>query len=207
VTIQNNHITGSSGSSNDTVFLAGNWNGTTGTTVNISGNVLADFDNGASGFNLSNVTGTIADNVIDGASYYGFLLANDTNVDVTGNTFKNIENPDPSVLTWGAGIRTYTPGPEFGLNLDNNTFTDNAVGLGIRVGSDINPAAITITNNTFSGNGNAIVNQGTATTDIAPSGNTTFDGVLLSGATDAQLYVISDNILMRSTSAPLAKWC
>ena len=127
---------------------------------------------------------------------YAFLLANNTAVDVTGNTFANIVNPDPATsATWGAGVRTYTPGSAFALNLDGNTFTDNAVGLGIRAGSDVAPGAITITHNVFNGNDNDIVNQGTATTDLAPSGNNTFDSVLLSGATDGQLLALADKML------------
>ena len=197
VTLTNNHITGvtSSGGNFDAVFVAGNWNGTTGTQVSITGNVFTG-SAGVSGFNLSSVHGTIANNTIDGLSYYAFLLANNTAVDVTGNTFANIVNPDPATsATWGAGVRTYTPGSAFALNLDGNTFTDNAVGLGIRAGSDVAPGAITITHNVFNGNDNDIVNQGTATTDLAPSGNNTFDSVLLSGATDGQLLALADKML------------
>ena len=197
VTLTNNNITGvtSSGGSLDAVFIAGNWNGTTGTQVSISGNVFTGSP-GLSGFNLSSVHGTIANNTIDGLSYYGFLLANNTNVDVTGNTFANIVNPDPTVGSWGAGVRTYTPGPFFGLDLDGNTFTNNAVGLGIRAGSDVAPGAITITNNVFNGASQThIVNQGLTTTDVTPSGNNSFNSVLLSGATDDQLLALADHVL------------
>ena len=197
VTLTNNSITGvtSSGGSLDAVFIAGNWNGTTGTQVSISGNVF-NGSPGLSGFNLSSVTGTIANNTIDGLSYYGFLLANNTNVDVTGNTFANIVNPDPTVGSWGAGVRTYTPGPFFGLDLDGNTFTNNAVGLGIRAGSDVAPGAITITNNVFNGASQThIVNQGLTTTDVTPSGNNSFNSVLLSAATDDQLLALADHVL------------
>ena len=132
--------------------------------------------------------GTVADDSDRGVSYYGFLLANNTNVDVTGNTFANIVNPDPTVGSWGAGVRTFTPGPEFGLNLDGNTFIDNAVGLGIRVGSDVDPGAITITNNVFTGDSQShIVNQGLTTTDVTPGRHQQLDSVLLSRATDDQL--------------------
>ena len=197
VTLTNNSITGvtSSGGSLDAVFIAGNWNGTTGTQVSISGNVFTGSP-GLSGFNLSSVHGTIANNTIDGLSYYGFLLANNTNVDVTGNTFANIVNPDPTVGSWGAGVRTYTPGPFFGLDLDGNTFTNNAVGLGIRAGSDVAPGAITITNNVFNGASQThIVNQGLTTTDVTPSGTNSFNSVLLSGATDDQLLALADHVL------------
>ena len=194
VTLTNNNISGVTGSG-DAVFVAGNWNGTTGTQVSISGNVF-NGSAGVPGFNLSSVHGTIANNTIDGLSYYGFLLANNTNVDVTGNTFANIVNPDPTVGSWGAGVRTYTPGQFFGLDLDGNTFTNNAVGLGIRAGSDVAPGAITITNNVFNGASQThIVNQGLTTTDVAPSGNNTFNSVLLSGATDDQLLALADHVL------------
>ena len=194
VTLTNNSISGVTGSG-DAVFVAGNWNGTTGTQVSISGNVF-NGSPGVSGFNLSSVHGTIANNTIDGLSYYGFLLANNTNVDVTGNTFANIVNPDPTVGSWGAGVRTYTPGQFFGLDLDGNTFTNNAVGLGIRAGSDVAPGAITITNNVFNGASQThIVNQGLTTTDVTPSGTNTFDSVLLSGATDDQLLALADHVL------------
>ena len=197
VTLTNNSITGVTSSSGnlDAIFIAGNWNGTTGTQVSITGNVFSG-SAGVSGFNLSSVHGTIASNTIDGLSYYGFLLANNTNVDVTGNTFANIVNPDPTVGSWGAGVRTYTPGQFFGLDLDGNTFTNNAVGLGIRAGSDVAPGAITITNNVFNGASQThIVNQGLTTTDVTPSGNNTFNSVLLSGATDDQLLALADHVL------------
>ncbi len=148
-----------------------------------------------SGFNLSSVTGTIADNTVHGLSYYGFLLANNTDVDVTGNSFSNIVNPDPSNATWGAGVRTYTPGASFGLNLDGNSFTDNAVGLGIRLGSDLPPGSVTITNNTFDGNTHDIVNQGTPTSDLTLGGDNIFDSVKLSDATDDQLLALSDKMV------------
>ena len=115
---------------------------------------------------------------------------------MTGNTFANIVNPDPTVGSWGAGVRTYTPGPFFGLDLDGNTFTNNAVGLGIRAGSDVAPGAITITNNVFNGASQThIVNQGLTTTDVTPSGNNSFNSVLLSGATDDQLLALADHVL------------
>ena len=115
---------------------------------------------------------------------------------MTGNTFANIVNPDPTVGSWGAGVRTYTPGPFFGLDLDGNTFTNNAVGLGIRAGSDVAPGAITITNNVFNGASQThIVNQGLTTTDVTPSGTNTFNSVLLSGATDDQLLALADHVL------------
>ncbi|MFZ4410990.1 MAG: beta strand repeat-containing protein, partial [Paracraurococcus sp.] len=197
VTFVGNRVTLVDAGDFDLMQLAGNWNGTTGTTVDFSGNVV--IDNSApgdnSGFNLSSVTGTITDNIIDGISYYGFLLANDTAVTVSGNTFQNIVNPDPGLsATWGSGVRTYTPGTLFSLTLTDNTFTDNYIGLGIRDGS---PTDITATGNSFSGNTFDVLNRGlTAVTinnaDASDSifggtvndtlAGTAFDDVLFGGA-------------------------
>jgi hypothetical protein len=163
----------------DLMQLAGNWDGTTGTQVTIADNVVNDQSVGISdnsGFNLSSVTGTISGNTIDGISYYGLLLANDTDVVVSGNTFQNITNPDPTVLTWGAGVRTYTPGTLFNLELDGNTFINNAVGLGIRDGS---PTSITATNNTFTDNQDDVVNRGNTVVTVtnADSSVTLYGGL------------------------------
>ena len=58
------------------------------------------------------------------------------------------------------------------------------------------PGAITITNNVFNGASQThIVNQGLTTTDVTPSGNNSFNSVLLSGATDDQLLALADHVL------------
>ena len=67
--------------------------------------------------------------------------------------------------------------------------------MGIRAGSVIAPGAVTITNNTFDGNANVVVNQGTATTDVVLAGNNAVDTVQLSGATEAQLLALADHIV------------
>lgn len=197
ITVQNNHITGVVGDPSffDSFFVAGDWNGTTGTQVNFTGNVITDSPD-ALGLNLSNVAGTIANNIFNGIADYGVMLANNTDVDVTGNVFANIVNRDPSVTpTWGSGVRTYDPGAFYDLNIDGNIFTGNYAGIGVRLGSDVAPGAVTITNNVFSGNGHHIIHQGTAATDILIAGNNTFDSVLLSDATDAQLLALADQII------------
>jgi hypothetical protein len=137
----------------DGLFLAGNWDGTTGTTASISNNVWERV--GSSGMNLSNVSGTISGNRFSKVTYYGALLANGTNVDVSGNTFDQTINPDLTVRTWGAGVRFYTPGPGFGARITGNTFTSNYVGIGVRMGSptaDITGRDVYAHQNNFVGN-------------------------------------------------------
>jgi len=138
----------------DGLFLAGNWNGTTGTVVSIKANVWSVV--GSSGMNLSNVKGTISGNRFSYVTYYGALLANGTNVDVSGNTFDHTVNPDLTVRTWGAGVRFYTPSnPGFGARITGNTFSSNYVGIGVRMGSptaDITGLDVYAHQNNFVGN-------------------------------------------------------
>ncbi len=115
-----NHVYGTAAGW-DAVMMARGYDGGSSsdyqTSVNIESNV---FDNAptATGLNLSNVQGTVANNTFSGLEYYAILLANDTYTTISGNTFKEITNPDPSVVTCGAGIRFYAPSdPE--LSSDN----------------------------------------------------------------------------------------
>jgi len=135
------------------LFLAGNWNGTTGTVASIKGNVWSTLD--SAGMNLSNVSGTISGNQFSHVTYYCALLANGTNVDVCGNTFDHTINPDITVRTWGAGIRFYTPSAGFGARMTGNTFSTNYVGIGVRMGSptaDITGLDVYAHQNNFVGN-------------------------------------------------------
>ncbi len=181
----------------DAVLLAGDWNGATGTAVTIQDNVIGDASpNGGSGLNLSSVQGTILGNTFQNISYYGLLLANDTNVSVANNQFSGIVNPDPTgVPTWGAGIRTYTPTANFGATITGNSFTNDYVGIGVRLGSDITGLPFTISDNTFTGNTYDIIDQGTSTSTVTPGGDNVFDGVTLSAATLSDLYKIEDKIV------------
>ena len=115
------------------LFLAGNWNGATGTVVSIKANVWLAV--GGPAMNLSNVSGTISENHFSYVTYYCALLANGTNVDVKDNTFDHTINPDITVRTWGAGVRFYTPSTGFGARITGNTFSSNYVGIGVRMGS------------------------------------------------------------------------
>ena len=135
------------------LFLAGNWNGTTGTVASIKGNVWSTVD--GAGMNLSNVSGTLSGNQFSYVTYYCALLANATNLDVCGNTFDHTINPDITVRTWGAGIRFYTPSAGFGARMSGNTFSNNYVGIGVRMGSptaDITGMDVYAHQNNFAGN-------------------------------------------------------
>jgi hypothetical protein len=136
------------------LFLSGNWNGATGTVASIKSNVWSTV--GGPGMNLSNVKGTLSGNRFSYVTYYGALLANGTNLDVSGNTFDHTINPDPTVRTWGAGVRFYTPSnPGFAARITGNTFSSNYVGIGVRMGSptaDITGLDVYAHQNNFVGN-------------------------------------------------------
>ena len=189
-----NHIYGTA-TDWDALLLAGNWNGTTGTVVDIEGNVL-DNASTAAGLNLSSVSGTITGNIFSGIAYYGLLLANETNVTVDNNQFTNIVNPNPAgSTTWGAGVRAFTPLTNWGVNLNGNSFTNCYVGFGIREGSSLTSSQMTVTGNTFTSNTYDIINQGTPSTRFNPDGTNVFDGVTLSSATTSQLLTLADKVL------------
>ena len=108
VTVDDNYLTNPTASDgSDAIFIIGNWNGTTGTAVSITNNVLSDpltGSTGSTGLNLSSVTGNITGNHFSNLHYYAILLANASgNMTISGNTFDGIINPSPgSVPTWGA---------------------------------------------------------------------------------------------------------
>ena len=87
--------------------IAGNWDGTSGTQVDIEGNVEQNVR--ATGFNLSDVAGTISGNTFHNVDFYAFLLANNTSVTVSGNTFNNVANPDAADFPATGAVRFYTP--------------------------------------------------------------------------------------------------
>jgi hypothetical protein len=135
------------------LFLAGNWNGATGTVASIRDNVWSN--DGGPATNLSSISGTISGNRFSFVTYYALFLANGTNVDIAGNTFDHTINPDLTVRTWGAGIRFFTPSAGFGARITNNTFTSNYVGIGVRMGSptaDITGMDVYAHQNNFVGN-------------------------------------------------------
>jgi len=135
------------------VFIAGNWDGSSGTVASIKNNVWLMV--GSPGMNLSNVKGTISGNSFSYVTYYAALLANGTNVDISGNAFDHTINPDITVRTFGAGVRFYTPSAGFGARITGNTFSSNYVGIGVRMGSptaDITGMDVYAHQNNFAGN-------------------------------------------------------
>jgi hypothetical protein len=137
------------------LFLAGNWNGTTGTVASITDNVWENLTGPAT--NLSNVSGAATGNSFSYVSYYDLFLANGTNMDISDNTFDHTINPGLGSRTWGAGVRFFTPGPGFGARITDNEFTDNYVGIGVRQGTseptvDITGLDVYAHDNNFVGN-------------------------------------------------------
>jgi hypothetical protein len=64
-------------------------------------------------------------------------------------------NPDLTVRTWGAGIRFYTPSAGFGARMTGNTFSNNYVGIGVRMGTptaNITGLNVYAHQNNFAGN-------------------------------------------------------
>jgi len=160
-TIADNLCTFSSGA-DEGFALFGNYNGSTGTLVNIHDN---KFLNGQmTGFNLSNIHGAIYHNIFDHIAYYGVLVANLSNLDIYENEFKNIVNPDNSVATFGSGVRFYDDAPGMTVSVHNNTFINNYVGIGARPAFDFTGQNILVNNNTITGSTTFdILNQGIGT--------------------------------------------
>jgi hypothetical protein len=158
LTIDDNYLTNAVVADNDIIFVAGDWNGTTGTVASITNNVIENSP-ADSGMNLSNVSGTISGNRFSNLKYYAILLANNSsNQTISGNIFEGTTNPDPTnVPTWGAGIRTYGPTFTGPVNIKSNLFRNNYVGVGFRgvpndpganVGNDVHVNVNSFLNNT-----------------------------------------------------------
>ena len=181
-TFKDNYLTNLSTGNDEGIFLAGNWNGTTGTTVTITGNV---FENShMTGMNLSNVSGTISNNRFTNIDYYGILLANnDSPITVSNNIFDHI-NAVAGSPTYGAGVRFYTPSNTGAVSITNNTFENSYIGVAVRDGSDITGQNITVAHNTFSGNTNDLFDNGTAGT-LNAENNYYASGRPIVGGTDA----------------------
>ena len=203
--------TGGSGSQiPDFVQIAGNWDGSSGTQVQIEGNVEKNVL--VTGFNLSDVAGTVSGNTFDGIDAYAILLANDQSTVVSGNYFTSIVNPAlpaPTLSedTWGAGVRFYTPGgANYSATISGNQFTDNYVGIGVRYGSDLTGLTTVISGNTFTGNTYDIMDQGTSTSTLSPTGDNVFDGVALSSA-NTGVSMQSRTRSSTPSTCPATAWC
>lgn len=165
-TFTGNTLTNISPANDEGIFLAGNWNGTTGTVVTITGNT---FQNSTmTGMNLSNVTGTISGNTFSHISYYGILLANNTSgISVTNNTFDTIAQQDSGVPTYGAGVRFYTPSLTGSVDISNNHFLNSYIGIAVRDAASDVSGQISGTGNTFEGNNFAVFHNGLGTLDFS----------------------------------------
>ena len=162
LTFDDNYLTAPALADEDSMFVAGDWNGATGTAVSITNNV---WENALStGMNLSSVSGTISGNRFTNLPYYAILLANSSgSLTIQNNTFDQITNPNPvGVPTWGAGIRFFTPTFIGAVNIKSNTFTNNYVGVSVRgTGGDITGQDIHVNFNRFVGNNFGMRHDGT----------------------------------------------
>ena len=169
--LKNNHFTNLDPNSNDAIQIQGNWDGSSGTVVNITGNVMENSI--MTGINANNISGTIASNTFSNLSYYGLLIAgNSGSLNITGNTFTKISNPDPTNATWGAGIRFYIPTLTGPVSITGNTFTANAIGVAIRRDAAAHDLSnIIIEKNAFSGNTISIINDAPLDTQLNATHN------------------------------------
>jgi hypothetical protein len=169
----NNKVTDATinGNNSDILFVAGNWNGSTGTVVTITGNVFDDsavaVANQCDALNLSSCSGTISGNTFENLAYYGVLLANICGETVSNNIFNNIAQGDTND-SHGAGVRFYTPSGSGPVSITGNTFENSYIGLAVR--DPDNPGApasiasmnVTITNNNFGPNNHFNIYNGSS---------------------------------------------
>jgi hypothetical protein len=136
---------------NEGVFIAGSYNGSTGTRLDAHDNTWI---NGQfTGMNVSSAQGEVYNNTFSGIAYYGILVANHSSLHITKNTFSGIVNPDLNVNTYGAAVRFYTPAVGMTTSVTNNYFTGNYIGVAVRAaGGDLTGRNIDVSHNSFTGN-------------------------------------------------------
>ena len=148
------------------LFFAGNWNGSTGSTATFAHNVWENTGN--TGMNLSNVSGSITNNLFKSVLYYGILLANNSSsMTISGNTFDTITNDTPSVSTYGSGVRFYTPSYTGPVVITGNTFKNSVIGLGVRSPAAIGSMDIEVNHNTFTSNTTDVKDDGTGAFNVS----------------------------------------
>jgi len=160
-TLVDNLCTFSSGA-DEGFALFGNYNGSTGTHIDVHDNKWLNGQ--MTGLNLSNCEGSVYNNIFDNIAYYGILAANQSNLDIYQNEFTGIDNPDPMVTTWGAGVRFYDDAPGAIVNVHNNTFTGNYIGISVRPTYDFSGNTANVYDNSITGSTIAnIRHEGTGT--------------------------------------------
>ena len=209
---KNNKVTDATinGNNSDILFVAGNWNGSTGTVVTITGNVFDDsavtVANQCDALNLSSCSGTISGNTFENLAYYGVLLANDCGETVSNNIFNNILQGD-TFDSHGAGVRFYTPTGAGPVTITGNTFENSYIGLAVRDGDSIASMNVTINNNNFGPNNHFNIFSGSSDAVDAAynnwgSGATAASIFASFGGTGAPLIVYQP--FNNATTTPLA---
>jgi hypothetical protein len=157
LTIDDNYVINPAGDGEDAIFVVGNWNGTSGTTLSLTNNVMENSI--STGMNLSNVSGAITGNRFTNLQYYAILLANGSgSITISGNTFDGIVNPSPGVSpTWGAGVRFYQPNFVGSVVIKTNLFANSYCGVGVR--GVPNDAGATIAGQDIQINFNSFINN------------------------------------------------
>jgi uncharacterized repeat protein (TIGR02543 family) len=135
LTLKDNQLSNLSPAANDGTRIIGSDDGSIGTNVTIAGNVWENSPT-QTGINATNVKGTVSGNTFENIADYGLLISNNSTLTVSGNTFKNVTSTDPTVSTWGAGIRFYTPMLTQPVTITGNTFTNDVLGIAVRPNDD-----------------------------------------------------------------------
>jgi len=139
-------------SSESAVTINGNFNGETGTIVQISNNIWRNCY--SNGLKMKNVSGSVNNNDLNFIYDYGIIIDSIFNLNINKNIFNGIIKHDEISLTAGAGILVNTAASGSVTYINENYFTNNYLGMVVK--SNDNPAGnnISVNNNSFIENTN-----------------------------------------------------
>ena len=192
VTLSDNAVT-VHGSSGDSVFWVFSTN-----SVSITGNTITgDTGDSVMGLHLDTIQGQVSGNQFDGTDTGIFLAGYSGNVQIEDNQFQNLTRGPAAVASgsFATGVQLYADETfVVPVTIYGNSFAN--VDAGIRTSSAGGTFAgneVVVSDNTFTGDTYDIVHRASGTLSV--NGTNTFDGVLLSTATDAQIFAIEDKIV------------